>query len=200
MLLKRRKTITIAIAIWVIATLLSVVSGVGFPALLNYVHEIEYGCSEPIIVNGIWIRPCVNSSSRSFTAPLIYSYHSTGPPFSIGLTVLDYANENDVVCQQVVVSELSVTIGGVRTSLLNDHERIIAPFEEYLQGTTSTKADAYVELDDRLSADDYATIHLDATLLIHTDKGVIRESVSCSFDRGGWSGIWLIWEALSPHA
>ena len=93
-----------------------------------------------------------------------------------------------------------MTIDGVRNSLLKFDERVTAPFHEYFQGTTSTKADAYVALGDLVSAEDDTTIYLDATVEIYSDDGVIKESVSGTFDRGGWSGIWLIWEALFPHA
>ncbi|MCD0460584.1 hypothetical protein LOC72_13935 [Roseiconus lacunae] len=197
---RRMKLVAIAFALWVLAGLASFATGVTFPALFNRVHEIEYGCSDPTIVDGVWMRPCVNSSSRGFTMPLIFSSHSTGAPFSVGVTVLDYA-DNAIDCRKLVVDEIVVTIDGKRIRMLNNGESITAPFETYFSGTTNTKADAYVDLGDLVAADNDSVIHVDATVRIYaSDDEVIKQSVSGTFERGGWQGTWFILEALDPHA
>ena len=197
---RRLKLVAIAFALWAIAGLTSFATGFTCPALFNRVHEIEYGCSDPTIVDGIWIRPCINSESRGFTIPLLFSSHSTGAPFSVGVTVLDYA-DNAIHCRKVIVDEIVVTIDGKPTQMLNDGESIIAPFQTYFSGTTNTKADAYIDMGDLVGAHNDSVIHLDATVRIYTnDDDVIEQPVSGAFERGGWQGTWFILEALSPHA
>jgi hypothetical protein len=194
------KLVAIAFALWGLVGLASFATGVTFPALFNHVHEIEYGCSDPTIVDGIWIRPCVNSKSRGFTMPLLFSSHSTGAPFSVGVTVLDYAN-NAIDGRKIIVDEIVVTIDGKTTRMLNKGESITAPFQPYLSGTTNTKADAYLDLGDLVGADNDSVIHVDARVRIYTsDDDVIEQSVSGAFERGGWQGTWFILEALSPRA
>ncbi|WP_230775751.1 hypothetical protein [Roseiconus lacunae] len=132
--------------------------------------------------------------------PLIFSSHSTGAPFSVGVTVLDYA-DNAIDCRKLVVDEIVVTIDGKRIRMLNNGESITAPFETYFSGTTNTKADAYVDLGDLVAADNDSVIHVDATVRIYaSDDEVIKQSVSGTFERGGWQGTWFILEALDPHA
>jgi hypothetical protein len=197
---RRLKLVAIVFALWALASFASLVTGFTFPGLFNRVNEIEYGCSDPTIVDGIWIHPCMNSESRGFTIPLLFSSHSTGPPFSIGVTVLDYA-DNAMDCRNVIVDELVVTIDGKPTRMLNDGGSINAPFQTYFSGTTNTKADAYIDLGDLVGADNDSVIHVDATVRIFTsDDEVIEQSVSGVFERGGWQGTWFILEALFPHA
>jgi hypothetical protein len=151
------KVAAIVLTLWTVASLISVVTGVSAPALFNRVSEIEYGCSEPTIVDGIWIRPCMNSAEHGFTIPLLYSSRSTGSPFSIGVSVLDYS-DNNVNCRHVVVDRLVVTIDGESSRMLADGETISAEFKTYFSGTTSTKADAYIDLGDMIRADNESTI------------------------------------------
>jgi len=196
---RRSKIVAIVLTLWTVASLLSVATGVSAPALFNRVREIEYGCSEPTIVDSIWIRPCMNSAEHGFTIPLLYSSRSTGSPFSIGVSVLDYS-DNNVDCLYLVVDHLVVTIDGKSNQILNDGETISAEFETYYSGTTSTKADAYIDLGDVIRTDNESPISVDATLQIHTSDGIIDQSVSGEFQRGGWRGTWFILEALFPHA
>ncbi|MGB7323638.1 MAG: hypothetical protein WBD31_02115 [Rubripirellula sp.] len=132
--------------------------------------------------------------------PLLFSSYSTGAPFSVGVTVLDYA-DNAIDCRKVIVNEIVVTIDGKPTRMLNNGESITAPFQAYFSGTTNTKADAYIDLGDLVGADNDSVIHVDATVRIYTsDDEVIKQSVSGAFERGGWQGTWFILEALAPHA
>ena len=195
---RRSKILASGFSFWAFLSLVSLISGVSLPGLLNYVDEIEYGCSGPEVVDGIWMRPCMYSSSHGFTLPLLYSHTTTGPPFSIGVTVLDYENENE--CLDVVVDELFVIIDGKRRSMLQQGETISAPFKRYVTGSSNVKADCYVDLADMVSADNEWPIVLEAKLRVRTDDRDIEQSVYGVLPRGGWQGYWFIWEALFPHA
>ena len=170
------------------------------PGLLNSVHQTEYGCSEPKVVDGIWIMPCINSDSHGFCVPLIFSYTQTGEPFTIGVTVLDYEVQNDIECTELVLTALVATIDGEKTSVQAADMGMSAPFKRYYSGTSSVSADCYVNFPDLADADPESVIRMEATVQIHTSKGVVTESVSGEFDQGGWRGEWTIWEALAPHA
>ncbi len=187
-----------AIVLWMVASVSLTTTGISVPGLVNYVHEIEYGCSEPTVVDSIWIRPCVNNSSSALTIPLLYSSNSSGPPFTIGVTVLDYETDNNNRCLEVVVNELIVTVDGERTSMLSRDKEISSSFNSFTGN--AMKADCYVDLGELVSADNSSPISLEAKLKIHMDNRVIDQAVSGSFKRGGWQGTWFIFEALFPHA
>ncbi|WDQ19054.1 hypothetical protein [Rhodopirellula sp. P2] len=196
---RRLQIAAIVFALWAFSTCACFVTGTAVPGLLNRVHEIEYGCSDATIVDGVWIRPCMTSTLHGFSLPLVFSSRSTGPPFSIGVTVLDYAN-NAIECRNIVLDELVVTIDGTSTKILSTDTAISAPFEPYYSGTANTKADALAELGGLIDSTNVLPIHVDGRIRIQTTDHVIEQSFSGVLEPGGWQGTWFILEALFPHA
>ncbi|MEM1228018.1 MAG: hypothetical protein AAGJ40_20195 [Planctomycetota bacterium] len=194
-----RKLPALFLSIWTGLGVLSFVTDVSAPSLVNFVDETSYGCSEPIVVDGIWIRPCINSSKQGFTIPLLFSARWTGPPHSIGVSIVD-DSDNDVDCRRVVIEQLVVTIDGKSNEILNVGETISADFKPYYPGTTNTMADAYVSVGDLIGTDCESPIVVTAILKIHSTDKIIHQSISGKFQRGGWREIWFIWQSMLPHA
>lgn len=136
---------------WVAATVLSVITGFGVPGIFNYVDHIEYS-SPQIEVQGLYIRPSMKGRTYSFTFPLLYSYWSIRPPYSIGIEVTDSANGNQ--CRELVIDELIVTVNRERKVIVKSGESVSSSFERYLSGHTGVTAHWYVELEDLVSAED----------------------------------------------
>lgn len=192
----RWKTAAIVGFCWIAAGIVSAFSGFWFGGIFNYVDRIEYGCSEPKIVQDIWIRPEIKSHSYGLTLPFLYSFESSGPPFSVGLTVLDYDNSSR--CRTLVIEELFATVDGKRISMLENGDHISVPFEKYLNGSANVIADCFLRLPDTMPAEEHRPIRIEAKIAIHTDDQVISESVSGKLRPYRSQGSFWIWEALSP--
>jgi len=195
---KKRWRIAVAVcALWGGVTLLSSLAGIAVPGLINFVDRIDFGCSEPKIVNGIWIRPCMNSTPHSHSVPLLASWESSGGPFSIGLTVLDYHGENEIECRKVVVTDYVMIVDDKRIPLLKNADAVSASFVAYAGGF---RADCYITVPDAVDMANVTRVGIESTLQIHTSDSIMTDTIEAALDREGWKGSWFIWEALFVHA
>jgi len=69
---EKRSRLKIVGSVWMFATVLSVITGVGFPRILNYVDQNDFS-SPQIEVQGLYIRPNIEGRTYGFTFPLLYS-------------------------------------------------------------------------------------------------------------------------------
>ncbi|MGZ0171471.1 MAG: hypothetical protein ACKVHE_18145 [Planctomycetales bacterium] len=194
---KKQSRLKIAGSVWMFATVLSVITGAGFPGILNYVDRNDFS-SPQIEVQGLYIRPSIEGGTYGFTFPLLYSYCSNHhPPYSIRIAVTD--SEGGKQCRKLVIEDLIVTVKGKSKEMIKRGESMSSSFDRYLSGHTGITARCNVDLGEIISTEDTVRVQFEATVKIHTANGVIAHSVSSELKKQQrFKGFWFIWEALSP--
>jgi hypothetical protein len=187
---RRRLVLVIALVAAAIASVVSSLCGCSV-ALLTISDAHQYFAPDNAkIVNGMWVHPLISGRRRFFCLPPLIGYQSEGPPYSAGISVVDYDNQN--LCTKVEITGLVLIHDGVEHLLVGDGSVVSSDFDQYIEGVLHMKADCVTRMGDAVSPENRSPIVVRAKFSIYTQHGPITESIDATVMPSHNTGCWFI--------
>ena len=142
--------------------------------VLSNVHYYYYD-GKPIVLDEMWIHPEIEGDSVFFCLPPLVVYRAEGPPYKVGLSIVDYDNKNKL--EKVQITSLVMTHAGKSHTIVHEGDRIESTFDTYVSGSAHVKYECLTDTGEWLLANNQSPIRIEMTFIIHKSDGEIESQI-----------------------
>lgn len=180
----------LCICLAVMAILGIIFSCAGWPiGVFQLEGVLSYYCDgKPLVIDDIWVHTVIEGKRSRFCIPPIAAGRYEGPPFNVGLKVVDYDNRHE--CESMEITSLVLTCAGRTHVIVQKGSHIQSSFSTYVDGVASVKSDCLTDVGTWLSKNSQSPVEIDVIFVIHMRQGTIKGTTHATMrpqERNGWS-------------
>lgn len=166
--------------------------------LINYsdMHTYYSNINPPKEDDGLWIHPRISGSRRNLCLVPFFGYRSEGPPYSVGIVIVDYYNNHR--CQELEIIDLDILINQQKFQLIRrSFPPISSKFQTYIDRVSHTKAECLINTGDLIKRNNKTPVTIHVRYKIHQVKDIYEGEMNVVANPSHNVGFYSIMEAFN---
>lgn len=193
--MKKKKLIAMITGAWIIISIVASLGGYGF-SFFGYVQDNYFSPkSKAKVLGSTWIAPVIKSSTFTMFATPFFGYVKKGPPYSLGVNVVDYENKKGF--KKLELINLKIINQGLTKTIVSESNSISSDFKTYVPRVEHVRAECLFMIKNENFIDYEKPIQIKAVFLLHKKNSFQKETIEAKFLPSSWKGFWRIWDVLS---
>lgn len=180
---------------WLLLSLVLSLGGCGFSFFGHVNFDYYYSKSKSKVLDSTWIHPIVQENTFVLAVIPFWSYTRKGPPFSVGVRVVDYDNVKKYKKLELIKLEI-INQGNTKT-IVTEPNSLSSRFKTYVPRVDHVGAECLFKLKDGISIDYKKPIRIKAVFLLHNKDGFQKETIEAEFKPHSYKSFWRFWDVLS---